>query len=77
MAFRDLIFQVEQIEQLALIARLLTHHARLRRPNPKTTESLFACHHEPFFNTIDRNTTFDGATGYGHSAIGGCTVKPS
>ena len=50
---RNALFQVEQIEKLALIACLPTHHGKppsLAAFQP--TELLFAENHEPFFNTI-------------------------
>jgi hypothetical protein len=50
---RNALFQIEQIEKLALIARLPTHHGKapsLAAFQP--TESLFADYREPFFNTI-------------------------
>jgi len=53
MARRYAPFQVEQIKQLALIARLSTHMANLRRRITRQTESLFAENHEAFFSTID------------------------
>jgi hypothetical protein len=57
MARRNALFEVEQVEQLALIPRLPAHHRKLRRRKPKQTESLFAENHEPFFNTIDPEQT--------------------
>jgi hypothetical protein len=45
--------KVEQIEQLALIACLSTHHG-------KPPECLFADIHEHFFNSIDPKRTFMG-----------------
>jgi hypothetical protein len=53
MADRNALFEVEQIEQLALVARLPAHHGKppsLAAFQP--TESLFAENHEPFFNSI-------------------------
>jgi hypothetical protein len=50
----DAPFEVEKVKQLALIARLSTHHGK---PLPLQTESLFAENHEPFFNTIDPERT--------------------
>jgi hypothetical protein len=56
MADRNTLFEVEQIEQLALVARLPAHHGKppsLAAFQP--TESLFAENHEPFFNTIGQH----------------------
>src|SRR5438132_8744935 len=58
MARRDAPFKVEQVKQLALIARLSTQHgkpppAECRQP----TESLFVKNHEPFFNAIGQSRT--------------------
>jgi hypothetical protein len=58
MAPTECVFQVKQIEKLALIARLRSHHGKppsLAAFQP--TESLFAENHEPFFNTIDPERT--------------------
>src|SRR5205814_2927524 len=45
MARRDALFQIEQIEKLALVPRLPTHHHPTPSPNAKSTESRFAsCH---------------------------------
>jgi len=53
MTSRNALFEVEQVEKLALIARLPTHHGK---PPPliasSQTESLFADEREPFFNAI-------------------------
>ena len=55
MTSRNALFEVEQVEKLALIARLPTHHGK---PPPliasSQTESLFADEREPFFNAIGR-----------------------
>jgi hypothetical protein len=55
MTSRNALFEVEQVEQLALIARLPTHHGK---PPPliasSQTESLFADEREPFFNAIGK-----------------------
>src|SRR5260221_5793491 len=53
MARRNAPFEVEQIEQLALIARLPTHHGKPPPLMSQATESLFAENHEHFFNSID------------------------
>jgi hypothetical protein len=45
-------------QQLALIARLPTHHGKsLAAGNLKLTESLFAKNHEPIFNSIGPKRT--------------------
>src|SRR5262249_38606903 len=58
MAIRNSIFQIEKIEQLALIDRLPPHHDP---PPPLTessgSESWFAGTHEPFFNSIGHKQT--------------------
>src|SRR5207344_1928957 len=58
MTSRNALFEVEQVEKLALIARLPTHHGK---PPPliasSQTESLFADEREPFFNAIDKSGT--------------------
>src|SRR4051812_49363695 len=63
MTSRNALFEVEQVEKLALIARLPTHHGK---PPPliasSQTESLFADEREPFFNAIDPTRTFSLAT---------------
>jgi hypothetical protein len=53
MAGRNAIFQVKQIEKLALIPRLPAHHRQTPSSKRKTTESRFANNHDAFFNTID------------------------
>src|SRR5262245_30071021 len=53
MARRNALFQVEQVEQLALIARLPPHHRPSPRRQSELTESQFTDDHESFFNTID------------------------
>src|SRR5260370_3434115 len=55
MARRNAPFEVEQIEQLALIARLPTHHGKPPPLMSQATESLFAENHEHFFNSIGHN----------------------
>jgi hypothetical protein len=61
MAIRNSIFQVEKIEQLALIDCLPPHHDP---PPPLTesseSESWFAGTHEHFFNSIDPKRTLAG-----------------
>jgi putative ABC transport system substrate-binding protein len=59
MACRNALFQVEQIEQLALIAPLPAHHD----PPPvvdriRQTESRVARNHAPFFNSIGHTRPF-------------------
>jgi hypothetical protein len=56
MAWGDAIFQAEQIE-IAGSDRPSADPSCLVSvaANAKTTESLFAYDHEPFFNTIDRD----------------------
>src|SRR6266511_2849708 len=59
MACRNALFQVEQIEQLALIAPLPAHHD----PPPvvdriRQTESRVARNHEPFFNSSSLGNNF-------------------
>jgi len=51
-ARRNAPFEVEQIEQLALIARLPTHHGKPPPLMSQATESLFAENNEHFFNSI-------------------------
>jgi len=51
-ARRNAPFEVEQIEQLALIARLPTHHGKPPSLMSQATESLFAENNEHFFNSI-------------------------
>src|SRR5258705_6859893 len=58
MAFRDALLKVEEIEQLALIDRLPTHHD----PPPPLNASTRRNHDSPirtsdFFNSIDPNET--------------------
>src|ERR1700722_12805689 len=65
MAFRDALFEVEEIEQLALIDRLPTHHD----PPPPLKASAKRNHDSPiitsdFFNTIGQQRTFCGALHY-------------
>jgi len=59
MPFRNARFEVEQIEKLALIARLPPHHG----PPPmqrisESAESLFGELHKPFFNSIGPKRRF-------------------
>jgi hypothetical protein len=59
MALRDALLEVEEIEQLALIDRLPTHHD----PPPPLKASTKRNHDSPiitsdFFNTIDPQQTF-------------------
>jgi hypothetical protein len=58
MVRRNAPFKVEQIEQLALIARLPTHHGKPPPQNTSSEESLFAENHEHFFNSIDPTETW-------------------
>ena len=51
-------FEVEQVKQLALIARLPTIMENLRRRIPRQTESLFTENHEAFFNSIGQQRRF-------------------
>jgi hypothetical protein len=51
-------WNVEQIEKLALIARLPTHHDSPPPLNESDKrESCRAGNHEPFFDSIDRKRT--------------------
>src|ERR1700722_17453581 len=64
MAFRDALLEVEEIEQLALIDRLPTHHD----PPPPLKASTKRNHDSPiissdFFNTIDLERTFSSKSG--------------
>ena len=56
-ALRNALFEIEQVEQLALITCLPPHHARSPSPTLQVTESRFADDHEPFFNSIGQNAT--------------------
>jgi hypothetical protein len=60
MDFGYALFEVGQVEQLALIARLPPHHGESPSDILKQTESLFASFHEPFFNIIDPRRTSVG-----------------
>src|SRR5262249_56231 len=58
MACRDALLELEQVEQMALIACLPPHHGESPSLYPQATESLFARFHEPFFNAIDPTGTW-------------------
>ena len=82
MAFRDALLELEEIEQLALIDRLPTHHA----PPPPLKASTKRNHDLPiitsgFFNTIDPKPTKPQGT-QGSGTFGGphlrwCGVIPT
>ena len=62
MVLRNAIFEVEEIEQPALIDLLPTHHdLPPAAENRRQTESRFADHHEGFFNSIDPKQTATAA----------------
>jgi hypothetical protein len=48
MARRNALFEVEQVEWLALIARMPSHHHRITRADSHSTESPFALDREGF-----------------------------
>jgi len=58
MARWNTLFEVEQVEQLALIACLPPHHHPSPSQNLKKTESQLDDDHEPFFNSIDPFETY-------------------
>ena len=63
MARRNAFFEVEQVEKLALIARLPAHHGPPPSPQESDeTESQCADGRDTFFNSIDPKRTLGGVT---------------
>jgi hypothetical protein len=77
MARWDAPFEVEQVKQLALIARLPTHHGKPPPPNPSAEESLFAENHETFFNSIGQSLHIQGVRATSFACLANRRTSPA